>query len=113
MQTIKRGDLFEWMQTGQKMTLIEVLPRERFREFHLPNAISVPLDEDFEAEIEKTVPARTSPIVVYCQDAECRASAEAARRLEALGYENVYDYAAGKADWKGAGLRVESVASVE
>jgi hypothetical protein len=31
-------------------------------------------------------------------------SPRAAWRLEALGYDSVYDYAAGKADWLAAGL---------
>lgn len=34
-------------------------------------------------------------------------SPRAAARLESLGFEQVYDYAAGKADWGSAGLRLE------
>ena len=34
-------------------------------------------------------------------------SPRAAWRLEALGFTEVYDYVAGKADWSGAGLPVE------
>ncbi|MFZ1415106.1 MAG: rhodanese-like domain-containing protein [Defluviicoccus sp.] len=113
MQTIKHGDLFEWIQTGQSMTLVEVLPRECFRDFHLPNAINVPFDEHFDEEILRAVPTRSAPVVVYCQDAGCQASAAAARRLEALGYTNVYHYAAGKSDWKDAGLRIESMSFVD
>jgi len=34
-------------------------------------------------------------------------SPRAACRLESLGFEQVYDYVAGKADWKGAGLPLD------
>jgi hypothetical protein len=34
-------------------------------------------------------------------------SPRAAARLESLGFEQVYDYVAGKADWGSAGLRLE------
>jgi CBS domain-containing protein len=34
-------------------------------------------------------------------------SPRAASRLEAIGFERVYDYVAGKADWGSAGLRLE------
>jgi CBS domain-containing protein len=34
-------------------------------------------------------------------------SPRAASRLESIGFERVYDYVAGKADWGGAGLRLE------
>jgi hypothetical protein len=44
---------------------------------------------------------------VYCYDTDCDASPKAARRMEDLGYQTVYDYEAGKVDWKEAGLPVE------
>ena len=34
-------------------------------------------------------------------------SPRAASRLESIGFERVYDYVAGKADWGSAGLRLE------
>ena len=44
------------------------------------------------------------PIVVYCVDANCWLSYNAALRLHALGYENVYWYRGGIAAWKAANL---------
>jgi CBS domain-containing protein len=40
-------------------------------------------------------------------------SPRAASRLEALGFEQVYDYAAGKADWGSAGLPLEGTSGSE
>lgn len=83
---------------------VEVLPKSEFGHFHLPGAINVPLDDDFDARIQEAIPDKHQPVVVYCKDATCDASPQAAERMEALGYDRVYDYSAGKADWEAAGL---------
>jgi rhodanese-related sulfurtransferase len=46
-------------------------------------------------------------VVVYCSDTKCQASTKASRQMDALGYRNVYEYDAGKLDWKEAGLPIE------
>jgi rhodanese-related sulfurtransferase len=108
MQTIDRAELSRWMDEGRDFALVEVLSPEAYRRFHLPNAINVPVDQKrFEAAIERAVPAKNRPVVVYCQDKTCDASPKAAKRMEQSGYAQVYDYEAGKADWKDAGLPVQ------
>jgi rhodanese-related sulfurtransferase len=105
MQAIDRTELRRWMDEGRDFALVEVLAPEAFRQFHLPNAINVPVHQKkFEAAIEAAVPAKDRPVVVYCQDQDCNASPEAAERMEQAGYQQVYDYEAGKMDWKEAGL---------
>jgi rhodanese-related sulfurtransferase len=107
MQTIDRAELSRWMDEGRAFTLVEVLSPEAYRSFHLPNAINVPVDQKrFEAAIEWAVPAKDRPVVVYCQDRDCDASTKAAERMDRSGYAQVYDYEAGKMDWKNAGLPV-------
>jgi rhodanese-related sulfurtransferase len=54
------------------------------------------------------VPDEDRDVIVYCKDADCDASPKAAKRMEQLGYRNVFDYAAGKEDWKIADLPEES-----
>lgn len=108
MRTIGRAELSRWMDEGRDFALVEVLAPEAFRKFHLPKAINVPVHQKkFEAAIERAVPAKDRPVVVYCQNKDCDASPEAARRMEQSGYQEVYDYEAGKMDWRDAGLPVE------
>ena len=38
---------------------------------------------------------------------DCPASPKAGQRMEELGYQNVFDYEAGKQDWQEAGLPIE------
>lgn len=107
MQSIDRETLQQWLDERRELTLVEVLAPEKYREFHLPGAINVPLGEDFEAKVQEKLQDKHQPIVVYCYDQACTASPKAAEKLDALGYQKVYDYEAGKVDWKEAGLPVE------
>jgi rhodanese-related sulfurtransferase len=108
METITRDELKKGMDQNGDFTLVDVLPEKSYRKFHLPGAINVPVGEGFDEAIQEAVPDKSRPVVVYCKDSDCPASPKAARRMEDLGYEKVYDYEAGKEDWKAAGLPVES-----
>lgn len=107
MNIMSREELEKKMERCEDFALVEVLSPDSYEEFHLPGAINVPLSEGFEARIQSALPDKRRAVVVYCMDEDCNASPTAARRLEELGYQRVYDYAAGKQDWKAAGLRVE------
>ena len=65
--------------------------------------------DDFQAHLASTLGNITDddvarPIVVYCVDANCWLSYNAALRLHALGYENLYWYRGGIAAWNAANL---------
>ena len=66
-------------------------------------------DDDIQTQLASTLGNITGddvarPIVVYCVDANCWLSYNAALRLHALGYENLYWYRGGIAAWKAANL---------
>jgi rhodanese-related sulfurtransferase len=107
MTTIDRSQLQRMMDEAA-VTVVEVLDKKYYNKFHLPGALNVPLSSDFDREIQEAVPDKSEPVAVYCMDEACDASPQAAQRMEQLGYERVYDYEAGKMDWKEAGLPVES-----
>jgi rhodanese-related sulfurtransferase len=107
MNTISREQLEKKMERSEEFALVEVLRPGDYEDFHLPGAINVPLGQGFDERIQHALPDKRCPVVVYCLDEKCNASPTAARRMEELGYEQVYDYAAGKRDWQAAGLRVK------
>lgn len=106
MNTISRSEVAEKIQ-DDSVSVIDVLSKDQFEDYHLPDAMNVPLDDAFDENIQKKVPSKKEPVIVYCYDSECPASSKAAKRMEELGYEEVYDYEAGKVDWKAAGLPVD------
>ncbi|PWE32908.1 rhodanese-like domain-containing protein [Maritimibacter sp. 55A14] len=107
MKTIDRDGLKQKIYNHEPMKLIEVLPQESFEDFHLPGAINIPVgSEKFEERVQAAA-EKDEQVIVYCMNEECDASPKAAKRMEALGFTNVLDYAAGKEDWRSADLPVE------
>ena len=108
MKTISRDQLKTQLEHGHNFYLIDVLDEESFNDYHLPKAVNIPVKSDnFEERIKDKVPKKDDEIVVYCKDKSCNASPEAAKKIEAMGYKNVYDYEEGKVDWKNANLPVQ------
>lgn len=107
MARIDREQLRKMMHETE-VTVVEVLGNDAYKEFHIPGAINVPFGEDFDSRIGAAVPDKHEPVAVYCKDENCDASPKAAARMEELGYDRVYDYEAGKEDWKSAGLPIEA-----
>jgi rhodanese-related sulfurtransferase/CBS domain-containing protein len=89
----------------QEAQLVEVLPADEYADEHLPGAISIPLKE-LDRETTRRLD-RARPVIVYCYDEQCDMSPRAASRLESIGFEQVYDYTAGKADWGSFGLPLD------
>ena len=98
MRTITREELSERLDEDD-LTLVEVLDHKYFRKFHLPGAINVPLDDGFDENIRNSVPAKGSPVVVYCADSDCDASVKAGKRLDELGYTQVLVMEGGLLAW--------------
>lgn len=90
--------------------VVEALPAPYYEDAHLPGARNLPHDSD-EATIAAVLQDRDTTVVVYCSDLACQNSTILSRRLAQLGYTDVRDYEAGKADWITAGLPVESIES--
>ena len=91
MQSISRAQARELIENDEDVTVVEVLDEKYFSKFHLPNAENVPLDDSFTERIQKVVPNLEQPVLMYCMDADCKASPMAARLMTELGYTTVYD----------------------
>lgn len=103
---ISRDELRALIDRAAPFVLLEALPATYFEDAHLPGALNMPHDQ-VDALAPILIPDRTTEVVVYCASLPCPNSEIAARRLSALGYANVREYAEGKEDWVNAGLPVE------
>ncbi len=110
VKEITRGELKAKLDRGEQVILVETLGPRYYEDAHLPGAINIPHTEVDELA-PKMLPDKSAEIVVYCSNKACQNSPQAARRLGAFGYENVYDYDEGKQDWLEAGLLTESCAA--
>ena len=101
---IRRKDVKTLVAQGRAQ-LVEVLPASAYKKEHLPQAVNIPL-QNLNAETTKAL-RKDVAVIVYCQDYQCDLSARAAWRLESMGFQEVYRYTAGKADWLAAGFGTE------
>ncbi|SRR6056297_673980 len=103
--TIDRNKLKKKIDNKEQFALVEVLDPSEYKKGHLPGAINIPLEEIGKQANEKLNP--DDEVVVYCSSFSCGASPAAAKKLEKLGFDNVYDYEGGKKDWLDAGNKLE------
>jgi rhodanese-related sulfurtransferase len=101
---IRRKDV-KTLVAQERVQLVEVLPAAEFKKEHLPHAVNVPL-ETMTSETTKFL-RKDMAVIVYCADFQCDLSARAAWRLESMGFQEVYRYTPGKADWLAAGWETE------
>ena len=104
MKTIKTDELKKKLENNN-VKLIEVLDEDAYKKEHIKGAINIPLERIGTDANDKF--NKDDEIVVYCSNFDCSASPTAAKKLESIGFNNVYDYEGGKKDWKEAGLPME------
>jgi rhodanese-related sulfurtransferase len=107
MKTLTKEELKKMKDRREDFELINVLGKEVFEKEHIPGSANIPITEEFGNKIKEKYPDKDRKIVVYCASFECHSSPAAAKRLEQMGYTNVYDYEGGMKDWKDGGYPVE------
>ena len=91
------------LDAGDKMILIDTREDSEWARGHIPGAIHLGRGV-IEREIEKTVPDKDAPIVLYCGGGY--RSALAAESLQKMGYRNVVSMDGGWRGWTEAGFPV-------
>lgn len=79
----------------ETVTIVDVRTMEEYQEGHVSGAILVP-NESISNEMPESLPDQEAVLLVYCRSG--RRSKEAAEKLLAIGYQNVYDFG-GIIDW--------------
>jgi len=96
--------LFERLNAGQKLFLVDVRRPDEFAAGHIPGAVNVPVGEI--ADHPELLPAdHDTCMMAYCRSG--RRSAVAAPALFGMGYKNVYSVPGGFIAWQAAGYPVE------
>jgi rhodanese-related sulfurtransferase len=85
--------------------VINVLDKEWYDDGHIKGSINVPF-EQLELWAKKRDRSVTH-VVLYCSNYRCTASGLGARMLKNLGFEHVWAYEAGFAEWYAARLPIE------
>lgn len=103
---IDRDSLWQQLEHGDALVLVDALAPMAYAAAHLPGAVNIP-PERVDELAERRIPDLDAEVVVYCANPSCESSVDVGERLVALGYRNVRHYAGGKQEWRDAGLPLE------
>ena len=92
---ISAADAKARMDSGDTIVILDVRTQEEYDAGHIPGAILVP-NETIVDKQPKLLPDLDAEILVYCRSGN--RSAQAAKKLIAIGYTNVVDFG-GIIDW--------------
>jgi rhodanese-related sulfurtransferase len=80
----------------QSLYVINVLDKESYADCRIAGSINVPFDqiETFAKNLDRSI-----EMVVYCANYMCTSSMVAAQQLKEMGFEKVWAYEGGTAEW--------------
>ena len=90
-------DVKKRLDRGEKVTLVDTREESEFAAGHVPGAVHLSKGV-IERDIEKKVPDKSAPLVLYCGGGF--RSALAADNLQKMGYTNVISMDGGMRDWR-------------
>ena len=96
-------DIKERLDAGEKMILVDTREDNEWARGHIPGAIHLGKGI-IERDIEKTIPDKHAPLVLYCGGGF--RSALAADNLQKMGYKNVVSMDGGWRGWTESGFPV-------
>ena len=83
------------IDSNNKVVILDVRTEEEYTAGHIPNAVLIP-NESIANRMPDLLPELDAEILIYCRSGN--RSAQAAKKLIAIGYTNVYDFG-GIIDW--------------
>lgn len=104
IKTISLEELKDQLDGEQAPLLLDVREADEVRLGYIPGAVHIARGF-LEIQVEKRIPDKSAPVVVYC--AGGTRSALAAATLASLGYQNVLSANPGFVRWKDLGCPVE------
>ena len=96
-------DIKKRLDAGERMTVVDTREDSEWANGHIPGAIHLGKGI-IERDIEKTIPDKNTPLVLYCGGGF--RSALAAENLQKMGYSNVISMDGGWRGWTEAGFPV-------
>lgn len=105
-RTVTAKRVQEWQDDNHDLQVIDVLPEGTFEDEHIPGAHNIPLgDAEFETRVKEFAgqPDSETKVVVYCANTQCDLSPRAAKKIDAMGYRDVFDLEGGLEEWKQEG----------
>ncbi len=106
-QTLNSDEVIALIEKAPDVVIIDARHEKDFQEGHIEGAKRL-LDDDMLAAgpdaLTKLAPAKTTPLLFYCNGPACGRAAKSAAAAVTWGYSRVNYYYAGIPDWRGKNL---------
>ena len=92
------------------MPVIDLTDEDEYQRTSLPRAVNIPWDGpggDFDTKIAEAAPDKSARVLIYGRDRSDDRAADAARRMQHLGYTQILHLGNGKIGWMEHGLPTE------
>ena len=89
MTKVTFSQAHDLLQLAPDALILDVREEPEYLTGHAVDALLLPVDEITAETAAELIPSLQTPVLVYCRSG--RRSRRAARLLDALGYENLYD----------------------
>lgn len=104
IKTVSVEEFKNLLEADGEVVLLDVRTPQEYQEGYIPSAVNVDFwASDFDNKIETL--DKTAPVLIYCQSGG--RSSKALSRMEALGFEEVYELRGGVKAWEGYGEKLD------
>jgi len=107
MNSTNSQELKKKREDGETCTIVDTRSTEMYVHNHIPAAVNVPMGDNLEKDAQDTLKDLDQCVVVYGRNEEFGSGDDAAKKLEAMVYKNVYILEGDLMGWMEAGYQLE------
>jgi rhodanese-related sulfurtransferase len=94
------------MHRGKDAVVIDARLPELYAQGHIPGAVNIPFENLDSYQRALDAVSKDTTVIIYCDGGDCELSYDLAEYMIQHGYQKVFEYEGGWADWTSAKLPV-------
>jgi len=101
---ITAEEIFTLIDEFPELLIIDARIRTDRAQGYIEGSVSLPDIETNCSSLKKFIPAKTSPVLFYCNGVKCGRSGKSSKVAVKCGYKNIYWFRGGFDEWKSKNL---------
>lgn len=97
--TVSAEQVIELTLSRPELVIIDARKKSEYGKGHIEGAANQLNTTMKQADLERLVPNKATPIVFYCNGIRCMRSSDAIRKATAWGYRNIFWFRGGWKEW--------------
>lgn len=104
--TVNAEQVITLFNEEPRLTIVDSRKPSDYASGHIETAVNLPNTETNAQTLAEILAGKDSPVLFYCNGIHCGRAADAVRKARDAGYNRIYYYALGMAEWEEKGLPV-------